>query len=149
MAPRPIQPGIYRIHAHIIGPTSLVTAREHAVEHGAPVTTDRPMTPPFQQEWAITPAEPVPGAPYVINLAFHEQAGLVIAEDKLWVNNVSREQLAKFTFEPVLGGIKMLSDKGLALRVGHHGAQLELVPPKPDFQETWTLEFVRPIGEDD
>lgn len=147
MPPVPVKPGIYKIHAHIIGPSSLVTATEHAVKYGAPVITDRMNPLPIEQEWIIAPAEPMPGSPYVIHLAMHEAAGLVIQEDKLWVNSVPRAEWAKFTFEAVLGGVKILSDKGLALRAGHRGAQLELVPPKPDFQETWTLEFVRPIDE--
>ncbi|MEU4208541.1 hypothetical protein AB0F13_00830 [Streptomyces sp. NPDC026206] len=57
-------------------------------------------------------------------------------------------RLAKFTFERVIGGIKILSDKGLALRSGHRGAQIELVPPKPEFQETWTLEFQSAIDDE-
>ncbi|MEV4431854.1 hypothetical protein [Streptomyces sp. NPDC049585] len=145
MPPIPVKPGIYKIHAHIIGPSSLVTATEHAVKHGAPVITDRFNPLPIEQEWLIEPAEQVPGAPYVIRLAEHETAGLVIAEDKLYVNSVPRDEWAKFTFERVIGGVKILSDKGLALRAGHRGAQIEIVPPKPEFQETFTLEFVRPI----
>ncbi|MEV4443608.1 hypothetical protein AB0K09_32370 [Streptomyces sp. NPDC049577] len=148
MPPIPVKPGIYRIHAHIIGPTSLMTATEYAVKHGAPVITDRFNPLPIEQEWLIEPAEPVPGAPYVIRLAVHEGAGIVTPEDKLWVNTVQRGELAKFTFERVIGGVKILSDKGLALRAGHRGAQIELVPPKPDFQETWTLEYVRPVSEE-
>ncbi|GAA2726073.1 MULTISPECIES: hypothetical protein [Streptomyces] len=145
MPPIPVKPGIYKIHAHIIGPTSLLTATEFAVKHGAPVITDRLNPLPIEQEWIIEPAEPVPGAPYVIHLAQHEAAGLVIADDKLFVNSVQRSEWAKFTFERVIGGVKILSDKGLALRAGHRGAQIEIVPPKPEFQETWTLEFVSPI----
>ncbi|MEU1783080.1 MULTISPECIES: hypothetical protein [Streptomyces] len=145
MPPIPIKPGIYKIHAHIIGPSSLVTATEYAVKHGAPVITDRQNPLPIEQEWIIEPAEPVPGSPYVIRLAVHENAGLVIAEDKLFVNSVPRPELAKFTVEGVLGGVKILTEKGLALRAGHRGAQIEVAPPRPDFQETWTLEFVRPI----
>ncbi|MEU5437557.1 hypothetical protein AB0G73_29870 [Streptomyces sp. NPDC020719] len=148
MPPIPVRPGIYKIHAHIIGPATLVTATEYAIKHGAPVIADRLNPLPIEQEWAIEPAEPVPGSPYVIGLAMQEATGLVIAEDKLYVNSVPRAEWAKFTFEGVLGGVKILSDKGLALRAGHRGAQLELVPPKPDFQETWTLEFVRPIDSE-
>ncbi|GHI03458.1 hypothetical protein AQI88_00430 [Streptomyces cellostaticus] len=149
MPPIPVRPGIYKIHAHIIGPTSLVTATEYAVKNGAPVITDRLNPLPIEQEWVIEPTEPVPGAPYVMRLAQHDQAGLVVAEEKLWVNNVPRAEWAQFTFEHVIGGVKILSDKGLALRAGHRGAQLELVAPKPEFQETWTLEFVSQIGEEE
>ncbi|GGP60275.1 hypothetical protein ACX9I7_07300 [Streptomyces sp. L500] len=145
MPPIPIKPGIYKIHAHIIGPSSLVTATEHAVKHGAPVIVDRFNPLPIEQEWIIEPAEPVPGSPYVIRLASHDAAGLVIADDRIFVNAVPRPELAKFTFEGVLGGVKILNEKGLALRAGHRGAQIEVVPPKPEFQETWTLEFVRPV----
>lgn len=145
MPPIPIKPGIYKIHAHIIGPSSLVTATEHAVKHGAPVIVDRFNPLPIEQEWIIEPAEPVPGSPYVIRLAYQDNAGLVIADDKIFVNAVQRSELAKFTFEGVLGGVKILNEKGLALRAGHRGAQIEVVPPKPEFQETWTLEFVRPV----
>ncbi|AZQ73126.1 hypothetical protein EKH77_19625 [Streptomyces luteoverticillatus] len=145
MPPIPIKPGIYKIHAHIIGPSSLVTATEYAVKHGAPVIVDRFNPLPIEQEWIIEPAEPVPGSPYVIRLASHDAAGLVIADDKVFVNAVQRSELAKFTFEGVLGGVKILNEKGLALRAGHRGAQIEIVPPKPEFQETWTLEFVRPV----
>ncbi|GHF43606.1 MULTISPECIES: hypothetical protein [Streptomyces] len=145
MPPIPVKPGVYRIHAHIIGPGAQVTATEHAVKYGAPIITDRANPLPIEQEWVIEPAQPVPGSPYVIRLALQEQAGIVLAEDKLWVNNVPREEWAKFTFETVLGGVKILSDKGLALRAGYRGSQIELVPPKPDFQETWTLEFIRPL----
>lgn len=145
MPPIPVKPGVYRIHAHIIGPGAQVTATEYAVKYGAPIIVDRPNPLPIEQEWTIEPAEPVPGSPYVIRLALQERAGLVIAEDKLWVNNVPREEWAKFTFETVLGGVKILSDKGLALRAGYRGSQIELVLPKPEFQETWTLEFIRPI----
>lgn len=144
----PIRPGIYKIHAHIIGPSSLVTATEYAVKHGAPVITDRMNPLPIEQEWVIMPAEPVPGAPYVITLAHHESAGLQVNEDKLWVNAAPRPELSKFTFESVIGGVKILSDKGMAMRAAHRGAQIELVPPTPEFQETWTLEFVRPIDEE-
>ncbi|WP_224276490.1 hypothetical protein [Streptomyces sp. LS1784] len=72
----------------------------------------------------------------------------VDAEDKLWVNSVPREELAKFTFEPVLGGLKVLSAKGHAWHASHRGTQIELSKPKAEFQETWTLEYVRPIGEE-
>lgn len=144
----PIRPGIYRIHAHIIGPSALATATEYAVKSGAPVITDRMNPLPIEQEWAIIPAEPMPGASYVITLAHQESAGLQITDDKLWVNNAPRPELAKFSFEQVIGGVKILSEKGLALRAGHRGAQIELVPPKPEFQETWTLEFIRPLNEE-
>lgn len=148
MPPIPVKPGIYKIHAHIIGPGTLVTVTEHAVKFGAPVIVDRQAPVPFEQEWAIAPAEPVPGSPYVINLAYAEQASLVVAEDKLWVNNVPREEWAKFTFEQVLGGVKIISGNGHAWRASHRGAQIEVVPPKPEFQETWTLEFIRPIDSE-
>ncbi|GAA0400188.1 hypothetical protein [Streptomyces luteireticuli] len=148
MPPIPVKPGIYKIHAHIIGPTSLLTATEYAVKHGAPVITDRLNPLPIEQEWIVRPVEPVPGAPYTIHLAQHEVAGLVIPEDKLWVNSVPPAEWAKFTFERVIGGVKILSEKGLALRAGHRGAQIELVAPKPEFQETWTLEFVSPLNEE-
>ncbi|MFC5664545.1 hypothetical protein ACFP3U_16315 [Kitasatospora misakiensis] len=148
MPPIPVRPGIYKIHAHIIGPGSLVTATEFAVKHGAPVITDRMNPLPIEQEWVIEPVEPAPGAPYVVRLAAHDAAALVIAEDKLFVNNVPRADSAKFTFEAVLGGVKIISEKGLAMRAGHRGAQIGLTEPKPEFQETWTLEFVRPIDED-
>ncbi|UNO41103.1 hypothetical protein [Streptomyces sp. MST-110588] len=147
MAPVPVKPGIYKIHAHIIGPTSLVTATEYATKHGAPVITDRLNPLPIEQEWVIRPLENVPGAPYVIHLAHQEGAGIVVHEDKLYVNTVQSSEWAKFTFEKVLGGLKILSEKGLAWRSGHRGAQIVLSAPTPDFQETWTLEFVRPIGE--
>ncbi|MER5785532.1 hypothetical protein ABT104_28035 [Streptomyces mobaraensis] len=94
------------------------------------------------------PAEPVPGAPYVIHLAYHGEAGLVVHEDKLWVNAAPRPEWARFTFERVIGGVKILSDKGLDLHAGHRGAQVELTSPQPEFQATWTLEFVRPLGEE-
>ncbi|MFI1968486.1 hypothetical protein BLA24_05390 [Streptomyces cinnamoneus] len=148
MPPIPVKPGIYKIHAHIIGPSALVTATEHAIKHGAPVITDRLNPLPIEQEWLIEPAEPVPGSPYVIRLAQHEEVGLVIVDDKLYVNGVQRPELATFTFERVIGGVKIISDKGLALRAGHRGAQLEVVPPKPEFQETWTLEFTSPVHDD-
>ncbi|MET8539867.1 hypothetical protein ABZW03_04300 [Kitasatospora sp. NPDC004799] len=148
MPPIPIKPGIYKIHAHIIGPSSLVTATEYAVKHGAPVIVDRFNPLPIEQEWVIEPAEPVPGAPYVVRLAAHDAAGLVIAEDRLFVNTVPRPELAKFTFEAVLGGVKILAEKGLAARAGHRGAQIEFTEPKPEFQETWTLEYVRPVDEE-
>ncbi|MGW3205494.1 hypothetical protein [Streptomyces sp. NPDC001135] len=147
MPPIPLKPGVYKLHAHIIGPSSLVTATEYATKHGAPVITDRLNPLPIEQEWVIEPVEPEPGAPYMIRLAAHETAGLVIAEDKLWVNNVPSSEWARFTFEPVLGGVKILSEKGLAWSASHRGAQIELTPPKPEFQQTWTLEFVRPIDE--
>ncbi|MGH4032936.1 hypothetical protein ACQB60_28830 [Actinomycetota bacterium Odt1-20B] len=148
MPPIPVKPGIYKIHAHIIGATSLLTATEYAVKHGAPVIVDRFNPLPIEQEWAIEPFEQVPGSPYVIRLAMHESAGLVIGEEKLFVNGVPRAEWEKFTFEGVLGGVKILSEKGLALRAGHRGAQIELSPPKPEFQETWTLEYSRPLTED-
>ncbi|MFD0275855.1 hypothetical protein ACFVHB_18385 [Kitasatospora sp. NPDC127111] len=148
MPPIPIKPGIYKLHAHIIGPTSLLTATEYALKQGAPVITDRLNPLPIEQEWAIEPVEAEPGSPYVIQLAYHREAGLVVPEDKLWVNAVPRADLAKFTFEQVIGGIKIISEKGLALRAGHRGAQIELTEPKPEFQETWTLEYVRPLDEE-
>lgn len=146
MAPIPVKPGKYKIHAHIIGPSSLLTATEYAVKHGAPVITDRFNPLPIEQEWIIDAADhEIVGAPYVIHLAYHPAAGLVVPEDKLYVNSVPRAEWAKFTFERVIGGIKILSDKGLALRAGHRGAQIALVAPKPEFQETWTLEYLGPI----
>ncbi|MFE6868136.1 hypothetical protein ACFVFS_16425 [Kitasatospora sp. NPDC057692] len=145
MPPIPIKPGVYKIHAHIIGPGAVLTATEYAVKHGAPVIVDRINPLPIEQEWVIEPAEPVPGAPYVFRLAYQDAAGLVTAEDKLWVNNVPREEWAKFTFETVLGGVKVLSEAGLALNAGFRGQQADLVEPKPEFQQTWTLEFVRPL----
>ncbi|GAB7035936.1 hypothetical protein AB0G35_31170 [Streptomyces sp. NPDC021749] len=148
MAPIPVKPGIYKIHAHLIGPTSLVTATEYATKNGAPVITDRLNPLPIEQEWIIEPTEPGPGAPYVIHLAYHEGAGLVTPEDRLWVNSVPRAEWAQFTFERVIGGVKILSGNGLALRSGHRGAQIELVTPTPEFQETWTLEFVKPLDEE-
>lgn len=152
MTPIPVRPGTYKIHAHIIGPTSLLTATEYAVKHGAPVITDRLNPLPIEQEWVIDypdAGQEVPGSPYVIHLAHHTAAGLVVPEDKLWVNAVPRAEWAKFTFERVIGGVKIVSDKGLALRAGHRGAQIELVAPKPEFQETWTLEFVGPIATEE
>ncbi|MFF9646186.1 hypothetical protein [Kitasatospora aureofaciens] len=148
MPPIPIRPGVYKIHAHIIGPGALMTATEYAVKYGAPVIVDRMNPLPIEQEWAIEPAEPVPGSPYAVRLATQEAAGLVTAEDKLWVNNVPRADWAKFTFEAVLGGVKILSEKGLAMRAGYRGSQIEFTPPQPEYQQTWTLEFVRPIDED-
>ncbi|MFI2239485.1 hypothetical protein [Streptomyces chrestomyceticus] len=149
MAPIPVKPGKYKIHAHIIGPGSLLTATEYAVKHGAPVITDRLNPLPIEQEWIIDQPEAgqdaPPGSPYVIHLAYHTAAGIVVPEDKVYVNSVPRSEWAQFTFERVLGGVKILSDKGLALRAGHRGAQIELVAPKPEFQETWTLEYVGPI----
>ncbi|MFI1177241.1 hypothetical protein [Streptomyces melanogenes] len=149
MSAIPVKPGKYKIHAHIIGPTSLLTATEYAVKHGAPVITDRLNPLPIEQEWVIdypdAGQESVPGSPYVIHLAYHPAAGLVVPEDRLFVNSVARAEWAKFTFEPVIGGIKIISDKGLALRAGHRGAQIQLVAPTPEFQETWTLEYVGPI----
>ncbi|MCQ8773662.1 hypothetical protein [Streptomyces telluris] len=146
MAPVPVKPGKYKIHAHIIGPTSLLTATEYAVKYGAPVITDRLNPLPIEQEWIIDAADhEIVGSPYVIHLAYHPAAGLVVPEDKLYVNSVPRAEWEKFTFERVIGGIKILSDKGLALRAGHRGAQIQLVPPKPEFQETWTLEYLGPI----
>ncbi|MFE7527692.1 hypothetical protein ACFU7Y_18540 [Kitasatospora sp. NPDC057542] len=64
------------------------------------------------------------------------------------MNAVPREELAKFTFERVIGGLKVLSEKGLAWRASYRGAQIQLSDPRPEFQETWTLEFVRPIDEE-
>ncbi|WP_435271126.1 hypothetical protein [Streptomyces sp. 1222.5] len=145
----PVKPGKYRIHAHIIGPTSLLTATEYALKHGAPVITDRFNPLPIEQEWVIdypeAGQEPEAGSPYVLHLAHHDAAGLVVADDKLFVNSVPRTEWTKFTFEAVIGGLKILSEKGLSLRAGHRGAQIELTPPKPEFQETWTLEYVGPI----
>ncbi|GAA1385878.1 hypothetical protein GCM10009639_08890 [Kitasatospora putterlickiae] len=148
MPPIPVRPGVYKIHAHIIGPGALVTATEFAVKYGAPVIVDRVNPLPIEQEWVIEPTEPVPGAPYVVRLAVHESAALVIAEEKLFVNSVPRPEWSKFTFEAVLGGVKILSEKGLAFNAGYRGQQIELVEPKPEFQQTWTLEFVRPIDEE-
>ncbi|GHI40112.1 hypothetical protein [Streptomyces violascens] len=148
MPPVPVRPGIYKIHAHIIGPAALVTATEHAVKYGAPVITDRQNPLPIEQDWIIEPSEPIPGAPYVIHLAHHEGAGLVVQEDKLWVNAVPRAEWAKFMFEGVIGGVKILTEKHLAFRSDHRGAQITLVEPKPEFQETFTLEFVSPLNED-
>uniref|UniRef100_A0AAU2V5J1 Uncharacterized protein n=1 Tax=Streptomyces sp. NBC_00003 TaxID=2903608 RepID=A0AAU2V5J1_9ACTN len=84
----------------------------------------------------------------MIHLAHHDAAGLVVAEDKLFVNAVPRSEWAKFTFERVMGGVKILSDKGLAWRAEHRGAQIGLVPPKAEFQETWTLEYVSPLEDE-
>ncbi|GGY05043.1 hypothetical protein [Streptomyces hiroshimensis] len=145
----PVRPGIYKIHAHIIGPTSLVTATEHAVKYGAPVITDRMNPLPIEQDWIIEPVEPIPGSPYVIHLAHHEAAGLVVPEGKLFVNSVPRGEWEKFVFERVIGGIKILSEKQQhAWRAGHRGAQITLVEPKPEFQETFTLEFVSPLNQE-
>ncbi|GCD33854.1 hypothetical protein OEIGOIKO_01578 [Streptomyces chrestomyceticus JCM 4735] len=80
----------------------------------------------------------------MIHLAYPPAAGIVVPEDKVCVNSVPRSAWAQFTFERVIGGVKILSDKGLALRAGHRGAQIELVALKPEFQETWTLEYVGP-----
>ncbi|WP_435283480.1 hypothetical protein [Streptomyces koelreuteriae] len=146
MAPTPIKPGIYQIHAHLTGPTSLLSATEQAVEHGAPVITDRVNPLLIEPEWIIDVSDPEQaGSPYVIHLSHQPAAGLVVAEDKLFVNTVPRADWAKFTFERGIGGIKILSDKGLALRTGHRGAQIQLAYPKPEFQETWTLEYQNPI----
>ncbi|WP_067537173.1 hypothetical protein [Nocardia crassostreae] len=148
MASIPVKPGKYKIHARIIGPTSLLTSTEYAVKHGAPVITDRFNPLPIEQEWIIEPATADLGAPYVIHLAYHPVAGLVVTEDKLFVNSVPSSEWTTFTFERVIGGVKILSEKGLALRAGHRGAQIELVDPKPEFQETWTLEYAGPLAEE-
>ncbi|WP_460065645.1 hypothetical protein [Streptomyces sp. YKOK-I1] len=149
MASIPVKPGRYKIHAHIIGPTSLLTATEYAVKYGAPVITDRFNPLPIEQEWVIDHPEAgqeiEPGSPYVIHLAYHPAAGLAVTEEKLFVNSVPRTEWTKFTFDSVVGGVKILSDKGLSMRAGHRGAQIELVAPKPEFQETWTLEYAGPI----
>ncbi|GCD41970.1 hypothetical protein [Streptomyces paromomycinus] len=149
MAPLPVQPGTYKIHAHVIGPSSLLTATKYAVKHGTPVITDRSNPLPIEQEWITDRSEAgqetQAGSPYVIHLAYQPAAGIVVPEDEVYVNSVPRPEWARFTFEAVLGGVKILSDKGLALRAGHRGAQPELVTPEPEFQETWTLEYPGPI----
>ncbi|MFI2206790.1 hypothetical protein ACH47Z_39965 [Streptomyces sp. NPDC020192] len=147
MPPIPVKPGTYEIDGTILGGRAVVTAGEHASEHGVPLITNRPLYPPFQQTWTIEPLEPIPGSAYVIRLTHHEQTGIVTAEDKLWVDNVPRQDWAKFTFEPALGGFHVLSDNGLALRLVRPGAQIELAPPKQEPQELWHLTF-RPFGDE-
>ncbi|MFI9201829.1 hypothetical protein [Streptomyces sp. NPDC053048] len=154
MPPIPIKPGVYRFYAHIIGPPALITAREHAVDHGLPVNTDRPLYPPLLQEWIIQPAEPIPGSPYVISLAFdtdgdERHPGLVAADHRLWANAVNRDQFTKWTFAHAIGGLQIIDEKDqLALRAGHFGEQIKLVTPnKADFHQVWTLDFLRPIDE--
>ncbi|MBD0741273.1 hypothetical protein [Streptomyces sp. CBMA152] len=146
MPPVPIRPGVYRLYAHIFGPPALATAREHPIEHGVPVATDRPLDPPFQQEWAILPIQDTPGAPYQIFLDTHPQVGLLAADDKLFANSVRPEDRTQWTFEPVIGGLQILSDKGLAWRADYLGAQIQLIAQKPEPQATWSLEFLRPIA---
>ncbi len=104
MPPVPVKPGSHEIDGTILGGQAVVTAGEHATEHAVPLITSRPPHPPFQQTRTIEPGEPVPGPPYVIRPTHHEQAGLVIAEDKLGVNDAPRRPWAQFTFEPALGG---------------------------------------------
>ncbi|MFF9641468.1 hypothetical protein [Kitasatospora aureofaciens] len=135
MPPVPVKPGSYEIDVTTRGGRDVVTAGEHATEHAAPLITSRPPHPPFKQIRTIEPGEPVPGPPYVIRPTHHEQAGLVIAEDKLGVNDVPRRPWAQFTFEPALGGFRIRSDKGLSLRLLRPGEQFELAAPQRQPQE--------------
>ncbi|MEU7227738.1 hypothetical protein [Streptomyces chrestomyceticus] len=116
---------------------------------GALVITDRLNPLPIEQEWIIDQSEAgqdaQPGSPYAIHLAYHPAAGIVVPEDKVYVTSVPRAEWAQITFERALGGVKILSDKGLALRAGHRRAQGELVAPEHECQQTWTLEYVGPI----
>ncbi len=146
MPPIPLKPGVYKLHAHIVGPSSLVTATEYAVKYGAPVITDRSI-PSRSNRSGHRARRARAGSALHDSPRRPRDRGLVIAEDKLWVNSVPSSERARFTFEPVLGGVKILSEKGLAWSASHRGAQIELTPPKPEFQQTWTLEFVRPTDE--
>ncbi|WP_033355928.1 hypothetical protein [Kitasatospora aureofaciens] len=120
-----MKPGSHENDGTILGGHAVVTAGEHATEHAVPLITSRPPHPPFQQTRTIEPGEPVPGPPYVIRPTHHEQAGLVIAEDKLGVNDAP----------PAMGAVhvragprrvRIRSDKGLSLRLVRPGEQLEL-----------------------
>ncbi|MCD9140566.1 hypothetical protein [Streptomyces albireticuli] len=156
MPPIPVKPGPYKFYAHIIGPPALLTAREHAIDHGLPTVTDRPLPHPLDtlhQEWTIEPLERgLPGSPYVIYLgAYAEEetqnrTGLIVVDHKVYANTVPRDQLTKFIFEPGLGGLQIVDDKDhLALRAGHLGQQIEAVTPnKADPHQVWTLHS--PIG---
>lgn len=149
MAPMPMPPGVYRIHSHLPGPGLVVTATERAIKYGAPVIVEPRLLPPFEQEWAIEAAQPAPGSPYVMHLAFHDLAGIVAAEEKIFVNNVPRPEWSKLTFEPVIGGLRIMSENGLVWAVQHRGQQIELVKPEtPEYSDVWTLEFVRPLEDD-
>lgn len=76
-------------------------------------------------------------------------AGIVTAEDKTYVNSVPRPEWSKFTFEPVIGGVRIISENGLVWAVQHRGQQIELVKPDtPEYSDLWTLEYIRPIEED-
>lgn len=148
MHPVPIQPGVYQIHSHLPGPGLVVTATEHAIMHGAPVIVEPRLLPPFEQQWAIEAAQAVPGSPYVMHLALQELAGIVTAEEKIYVNNVARAEWSKVTFEPVIGGVRIVAESGLVCAVQHRGQQVQLVKPDtPDYSDIWTLEFIRPLDE--
>jgi hypothetical protein len=83
-----------------------------------------------------------------MHLAIHELAGIVAAEEKIYVNNVPRPEWSKLTFEPVIGGVRIVAESGLVLAVQHRGQQVTLVKPDtPDYSDVWTMEFIRPLEE--
>ncbi|MEI5098251.1 hypothetical protein RB200_05820 [Streptomyces sp. PmtG] len=73
--------------------------------------------------------------------------GLVVTDQKLWANNVSRDQLTKWIFAPGIGGLQVIDEKDqLAFKAGYFGQQIELVTPnRADFHQIWTLDFLRPL----
>ncbi|MEV0317380.1 hypothetical protein ACIBKX_22785 [Streptomyces sp. NPDC050658] len=134
-----LPPGVYTFDAHIIGSLARMTAGEERLDHGVPVTT-APFQNPFFQEWEVIPE----GSGYRIHLAEQEELILVAVNDRLWVTDSG--QPAIWTFEKTLGGLHIVSEKGLRWNSRYLGGQIDLTPPGDMPNQVWT---VRRLGDID
>ncbi len=126
------------------------SADGHRVRRQArrPVITDRLDPLPIEQEWIIDQPEAgqdtPPGSPYVIHLAYPPGRGHRRARGQ-----GLRQQRAAFRMGAVhlrAGHRRRQDPVGQGARPARRApcAQIELVALKPEFQETWTLEYVGP-----
>ncbi|MEU6993137.1 hypothetical protein ABZ953_21065 [Streptomyces sp. NPDC046465] len=131
-----LPPGVYTFDAHIIGSLARVTSGQERLDHGVPVTTAA-FQEPFFQEWEVLPE----GPGYRIHLADQEELHLVTAEDRLWVSDSGQPSI--WTFEKTLGGIHILSEKGLRWRSRYLGGQVDVTTPEVLPNQIWTVRRVR------
>ncbi|MGW1199902.1 hypothetical protein ACWD4B_29315 [Streptomyces sp. NPDC002536] len=137
--------GRYIIGAHI-GFRITLTSTQHSVDHGAPVIVAPELIPPIPQEWRIKRVDSSLPGQYQIKPLYNPKGTLTYANEVLWTNDV---EPLNWVIKPTPFGVHILSDKGLALRADHIGAQVRLAPEDDSPNEAWSLHFLGPIAGDE
>lgn len=140
-----LQDGRYTIGAHI-GFRIVLTSTQHAVEFGAPVIAAPELIPPIPQEWRIKRVDQSLPGQYHITPLYNPKGSLVYANEAAWTNDVAP---VNWVIRPTPFGVHIVSDKGLALRADHIGAQIKLAPEDDSPNEAWSFHFLGPIIGDE